>query len=98
MSAVGFIITVFVLKVILDLLAARRGSSRLAAQIPTDDDEAIESIRTGPALSRHPKVETGNLPSEQYGSAAGSRSMFDDGGVEPVASSSDGFSGSRYDD
>lgn len=86
MSAVGFIIGVFVLKVVLDLLSAARRGARPGASGVSEDSSAIDDLRSRQAWDRHNEVQTGNLLTEQYTSAIGSVSMFDDGGVEPVAS------------
>lgn len=99
MSAVGFIIAIFVLKVILDLLSATRRGPRTGAIGQThvddasEDTSAIDDLRHRQAWAHHNEVITGNMLTEQYSAAAGAFSAFDDGGVEPVASD-----GSHFDD
>jgi hypothetical protein len=80
MSAAIFIVLVVVLKVLLSILSSRKSNTATATTSSQDCDEEDD---WEPAATRHAWFDeetgkTGNLPSEQYGPYAGSKSAFED--------------------
>lgn len=80
MSAAIIIVLVVVLKVLLSILSSRKSNTATATNSPEDRDEEDD---WEPASKRYiwfdeETGKTGNLPSEQYGPYAGSKSTFDE--------------------
>lgn len=78
MSATTIIVAVTLAKALLAILATRQGrSSGPPSPSLTDSDEG-EDIDLGFAGRQLADSPTGNLPSEDYSTAAGSRQVSDD--------------------
>jgi hypothetical protein len=77
MTAAIFIVAVALAKILLGVLAARPGA--LGRSSPsrqdTEEEEDFAPVLGGEQFEDYP---TGNLPSEEYSSAAGSRQAFGD--------------------
>ena len=80
MSAAIIIVLVVVLKVILSILSSRKSNTATATTSRQDCDEEDdwEPVAKGHVWFDEETGKTGNLPSEQYGLYAGSKSAFED--------------------
>lgn len=79
MSAPTIIVTLVVLHVVISLVAARSPAASASTAPPQpdpEDDWSPEAARHDPFDDESGK--TGNLPSEEYGAYAGSKSELDD--------------------
>ncbi|MGQ0799251.1 MAG: hypothetical protein ACT4NL_03935 [Pseudomarimonas sp.] len=80
MSAAIIIVLVVVLKVILSILSSRKSNTATATTSRQDCDEEDDwepDVKRGVWFDEE-TGKTGNLPSEQYGPYAGSKSAFED--------------------
>jgi len=80
MSAAIIIVLVVVLKVLLSILSSRKSNTPTTT---TCSEDCEEEDNWEPDAKRHVWFDeetgkTGNLPSEQYGPYAGSKSAFDE--------------------
>lgn len=81
MSAISIIVAVAVLKLLLSLLAARGSRATAPADANAQQDEEDEwgtVFRPPDPFDDDETGKTGNLPSEEYGCYAGSKSFFED--------------------
>ncbi|ODU41999.1 MAG: hypothetical protein ABS96_29275 [Lysobacteraceae bacterium SCN 69-123] len=78
MTAASLIIAIALAKLLLGILVARQGNATgtsPSSRADTDDEEGLTHLLRGQQFDDLP---TGNLPSEDYSTAAGSRQAFGD--------------------